>query len=415
MNDGARTKLFHGQREIGSVDADGRLIKNGNRVDIAPNVENVLPFVLKNSLPEGERYENLVLNSRRGIRSPIDALMALDELQGNFSINMPDRRAYLPFPKTEYDVVYATNNLSADMFFVNSPARAVQKPSFSGYQDKFTAKAYLHEDKLCVGPADASKEFGNIIVKPGNKLPFVAENELACMRLAGRCGLDVPRTFLLRHPDPRLDIRHFCIERFDFRRAPQPGKRDVMEFASIMGLDSQSKYLARTEDLFQTAEKYLDDVDIKKLAKAYLFGIMTGNGDMHTKNFSVFIEKDKYLLTPIYDMVNTAVHGFPDILALPMNENSSRNPSMNSIVVFFEKYVDRKEIYHLARDIRQNLTRVLDLAFTHEEEKTEFMDRSRMKFRRNFEKSILNRVESMLQCDLWERMTPSQSYGAPPA
>jgi hypothetical protein len=387
-------KLFHGQKEVGRIDAEGYLEEIGHQNDVEPIIESVLPFVLKNSLPEGERYETLVLNSRHNIDSPMDVLQEVDELQGNFSINKPDRRIYTPFPQMEDEVVYAINNLSADMFFAHSDARLARKPSFSGYQDKFTAKAYLLDGKLCVGPVDVNKEFGNVIIKPGNKLPFVAENEFVCMRLAGKSGLDVPHTFLLQHSDPELRIKHFCIERFDFCYAPQLKKRDMMEFASIMRLDSQSKYSAQTEELFQIAEETLDEDNIKKLARTYFFGILTGNGDMHTKNFSVFVENGKCFLTPVYDMVNTEVHGFPDILALPMNENSNPNPSMHSIVEFLERYIDKEEMYYMTQNIKQNLPHVLDLALPQEEE-IKFLEQSRIKFRQNLENSILNRVEAI--------------------
>jgi hypothetical protein len=385
-------KLFYGQKEVGSLDSEGKIMNVKNEKGIELLIES-MPFFLRNSLPEGERYDNLLLHSPYPIDSPMDALLSIDEIPGKFSINKPENRAYAPFPNVEDKVVFAETGLPVDMFFVNSEVRAAQNPSFSGYQDKFTAKAFLKGGALYIGPVDSQKEFGNVIIKPGIKLPFVAENEFVCMRLAGKIGLDVPQSFLIRHPDNKLSIRHFCIKRFDFNDKPSLGKRNMMEFASFMGLDARSKYFAQTEELFQIAEKRLDEANMKKLAQSYLYGVMTGNGDMHTKNFSVFVEKNgSYSLTPIYDMVNTEVHGFPNMLALPMNESSNPNPSMRSVVEFFEKYIDRKEIYQMAQNIRQNLTDVLNLAFQQENEKPVFMDNSRAKFRQNLEKSILNRV-----------------------
>jgi hypothetical protein len=106
------------------------------------------------------------------------------------------------------------------------------------------------------------------------------------------------------------------------------------------------------------------------------------------------VENGQCVLTPIYDMVNTEVHGFRDILALPMNENSSPNPSMRSVVEFFEKYMDRKEMREMARDIRQNLTRTLDLVLPLKERETgEPGIQQRAVFRQSLEKSILGRIE----------------------
>jgi hypothetical protein len=95
------------------------------------------------------------------------------------------------------DVVYAETTLPEDMFFINSKIRTYQKPSFSGYQDKFTAKADLVADKLFIYQIDSEKEFGNAIVKPGIKLPGSAQNKFVCMRLAEKVGLKAPWVFLL--------------------------------------------------------------------------------------------------------------------------------------------------------------------------------------------------------------------------
>ena len=394
-------KLFHGDKEVGSIDADGRIKDVNNQEAIEPIIK-ILPLFLRNSLPEGERYENLLLHSPHPVKSPVDAVKNVDELPGNFSINRPQHRLYSPFPDVSNDVVYAETTLSEEMFFVNSEIRAHQKPSFSGYQDKFVAKAELIDGKLVIHQVDSEKEFGNVIVKPGTKLPGVAQNEFVCMRLAGKVGLEVPRVFLLKHPGNRLPTRHFCIERFDFSDVRPYGKRNMLEFASLMNLDPQSKYSAKTEELFQCAEEYLGAVDLRKLGKAYFYGILTGNGDMHTKNFSVFIEKKGvYRLTPIYDMVNTQVHGFPDMLALPMNESCNPNPSMRSVIEFFEKYFDRAEMTRMAKAIKQHLPEVLQAAFSRNENSNGAMERqwerSRSDFRKRLEQSILDRISMFEQ------------------
>lgn len=56
--------------------------------------------------------------------------------------------------------------------------------------------------------------------------------------------------------------------------------------------------------------------------------LMADYWKLEAKKTYPVVENGQCVLTPIYDMVNTEVHGFRDILALPMNENSSPNPSM---------------------------------------------------------------------------------------
>jgi hypothetical protein len=385
MRDEFYDKLFHGNKEVGFIDATGQIRDEKNQDGIEPIIK-AFPYFLRNSLPEGERYENLLLHSPHSINSPVDAAKNIDELPGNFFINVPQRRIYTPFPDVDDDVVYAQTTLPEEMFFVNSKIRAYQKPSFSGYQDKFTAKADMIAEKLVIHQVDTEKEFGNAIIKPGVKLPGSAQNEYVCMRLAEKVGLKVPRVFLLKHPGNKLPVRHFCIERFDFTDAAPFEKRNMLEFASLMNLDPKNKYSAKTEELFQCAEKYLNEADVMKLGRAYFYGILTSNGDMHTKNFSVFIDKDgAYRLTPIYDMVNTQVHGFPGMLALPMGESCNPNRSMRSVVEFFEHYVCKEEMYQMAQMIEQELRGVLDLTFSKD-------NKQEGSFRQCLEESILVRV-----------------------
>jgi hypothetical protein len=392
MRDESQEKFFHGDKEVGSIDRNGQIKDAKNQEGIEPIIE-ALPFFLRNALPEGERYENLLLSSPQPINSFIDATKNVDELPGNFFIGAPQYRAYVPFPHISDETIHATTTLPESTFFVNSEIRIRQKPSFSGYQDKFVAKAELIAGKLVISQVDSEREFGNAIIKPGIKLPGVAQNEFVCMRLAKKAGIEVPRTFLLKHPSNKLSAWHFCVERFDFTSVPPFEKKNMLEFASLMSLDPRSKYSAQTEELFQCAEKYLDASDLRKLGRAYFYGILTGNGDMHTKNFSVFVDTNgSYRLTPIYDMVNTQAHGFPDMLALPMHESCNPNPSMSSVIDFFEKYISRDEMHQMAQTVEQHLPSVLNLAFPPEDGQAVFMKPHRISFRQHLEESILARI-----------------------
>jgi hypothetical protein len=376
-------RLFYGDEEIGSIEANGRVHDVQNQEGIEPIIK-AFPFYLCNALPEGERYETLLLHSPHPVHSPVDAAKNVDELPGKFSINMPQRRVYTPFPAMADEVVYVETNLPVGMFFVNSEVRTSQKPSFSGYQDKFTAKTGLIDGKLTVSQIDPQKEYANTIVKPGIKLPGIAQNEFVCMRLARDIGLEVPRSFLIRVPGDKLPGVHFCVERFDFTKLPPFEKKNMLEFASLMELVPENKYLAKTEELFECAEKYLEPSDVKKLANAYFYGILTGNGDMHTKNFSVFVDKNAtFRLAPTYDMVNTKVHGFKDMLALPFGESSNPNPSMKNMVGFLEHYISKNEMYQMAQMVEEKLPKVLELGFSQDTHK---------RFAHSLERSILDCV-----------------------
>ena len=75
-----------------------------------------------------------------------------------------------------------------------------------------------------------------------------------------------------------------------------------------------------------------------------------------------------------------------------MNESCNPNPSMRGIAAFLKRYIDSEEMFQMAQDVRRNLPDVLNLAFPEDGDGPEFIDLSRVKFRRSLEKSILSRV-----------------------
>jgi len=57
-----------------------------------------------------------------------------------------------------------------------------------------------------------------------------------------------------------------------------------------------------------------------------LFCFVTGNNDMHLKNFSLYRPSEKYLLTPAYDLLNLAIANPKDKeeLALPLSGKKTK-------------------------------------------------------------------------------------------
>lgn len=408
-------KMFYGKDEVGEIRSDGVGRFSDNRDEISPIRENLLLF-LSNALPEGERYENLLLRSKNHNSSLVDNVASLDELPSNFSIGqIHDVRKIVSFPQIPPDTVMVDTDIPESMFFVNSKMRGDAKPSFSGYQDKFTAKIIIGENgRLIATMTDQEREIGNIIVKPGVKFPFIAENEFVCMRLAGKMGFDVPNVFLIKLADSNLPMSHLCVERFDFDYEKNPvEKRPMMEFASLMGLDAKTKYLRTTEEFFGISEGFLNEADFKNLARAYMIGVIVGNGDMHTKNFSVFTEGKQYLMSPIYDMLNTKVHGFEDTLALPIFESCTKNPNMENFVEFMERYMKKEEILGLANGVKEHLPEALSLAFSQGNDQGTVIDRQRAAFCKELEDSIIcqaNEVERViLQKEVSVHQNPKHS------
>jgi hypothetical protein len=390
--------FFYGQKKIGEIESAGHIDNPQNAGEIMPVIGN-LPAFLSNSLPEGERYENLLLASpKKQSKNKIDIAADLDELPGNFSLDTPEIRKSLPFPEIDKETLFIGTTLPGSIFFVESEIRRGNKPSFSGYQDKFTAMISDQNGQILVRLANQKEEIGNVLVKPGIKLPFIGENEFFCMKLAQKAGFNGPKIFLIQNPDPRLSASHFCIERFDiYHKNGDVEKRGTLEFATLMKLKSEDKYSARTEDLFQEAQKVLPKEDLETMAKAYMYGVIIGNGDMHTKNFSVFVENGQCNLTPIYDMLNTKIHGFSERLALSLNGKNNFNPAMKDIITFMEKYITKNDIAELLETVENNMPPVLDFVFDLSSNQDDFHARKRHEFGYRLESDINDNIEEAKQ------------------
>lgn len=72
-----------------------------------------------------------------------------------------------------------------------------------------------------------------------------------------------------------------------------------------------------------------------KLFRRVIFNFLTGNEDMHLKNFSLIRRKDKVELSPAYDLVNTSlVVKTKEEMALPLRGKKSRF-SYEDFVTYF--------------------------------------------------------------------------------
>jgi hypothetical protein len=119
---------------------------------------------------------------------------------------------------------------------------------------------------------------------------------------------------------------------------------------------------------------------MKALANAYLFGCIVRNGDMHAKNFSMEYKEGKYILSPVYDMVNTDVYGDYSALALPLGGENSPKPS--KIIGFLSGYLSVDDFESMAMSVKSNLKDCSERAFAETSRK------NAPKFQKKLEQSI---------------------------
>lgn len=146
---------------------------------------------------------------------------------------------------------------------------------------------------------------GRYILKPQHDyFPEMPQNEDLTMRLAEIIGLNVPIHGMIWSKDNSLT---YFIRRFD--RKGQNEKIPVEDFAQLAGMTRDSKYNYSLEKVVSLVNNYCTFPAIEKLVlfKLIIFSYLTGNDDMHLKNFSVINENGITRLSPCYDLVNTTI------------------------------------------------------------------------------------------------------------
>ncbi|RTZ02958.1 HipA domain-containing protein [Flavobacterium sp. GSP6] len=179
-------------------------------------------------------------------------------------------------------------------------ANRAKKLSIQGVQPKLSAAISIVDQEFKI-----VDQFGTYIIKPQNDLfPQLPENEDVTMRMAKVFGLEVPFHGMLYGKDGSLS---YFIKRFD--RYGKGNKFATEDFAQLTGNTRDTKYRFTMEKLIPVLDEYCSFPAIEKadFFKRILFCYLTGNEDMHLKNFSLITKNGKTTLTPIYDFLNSTI------------------------------------------------------------------------------------------------------------
>jgi serine/threonine-protein kinase HipA len=174
------------------------------------------------------------------------------------------------------------------------------KLSIQGVQPKLSAVLSVQNKEFQI-----VDQFGNFIIKPQNDLfPELPENEDLTMKMAKIFGIEVPLHGLVYSKD---NSRSYFIKRFD--RYGKAQKFATEDFAQLSSNTRDTKYDYSMEKLVKVLSDYCTFPAIEKAEffKRVLFCFITGNEDMHLKNFSLITRSDKTTLAPAYDFLNSTI------------------------------------------------------------------------------------------------------------
>jgi serine/threonine-protein kinase HipA len=154
--------------------------------------------------------------------------------------------------------------------------------------------------------------WGKYILKPQTPLyDELPENEDLTMHLAELSGIRVVPHSLIRLADGALC---YITKRID--RTELGAKLPMEDMCQLSERLTEYKYRGSYEQVAKIILRHSSApmLDLANYWQMLLFCYLTGNNDMHLKNFSLFsTEKGRYTLTPAYDLLAAA-------LALPQDK-----------------------------------------------------------------------------------------------
>lgn len=246
-------------------------------------------------------------------------------------------------------------------------SKVYDKFSLAGVQMKFSS------DKKHNGRFTLTSQAGHdewIIKTPSTQHEYVPLNEFSMMSIARLLGINVPAFELVdlskvdNLPDialPHHEPFAYAIKRYD----RQAGKKIHSEdFAQIFNLYSNEKYtklnyeqIASVLNLFSSDK----DTNIDQMTRRLMANILLGNGDAHSKNWSMLYDHKGYNLTPAYDIVSTVVY-IKNEQELALNLGKQKNWYQLD-KRHFKTWADRADLnwYAVSKTIDDVLTRFNDL------------------------------------------------------
>jgi len=200
------------------------------------------------------------------------------------------------------------------------------RTTIAGVQPKISLaieKAMKQESRLTiVGLGGAF--WGTFILKLQTvDFPHLPENEDITMHLAEIAGLPTVPHSLVRFRDGELC---YITRRID--RSSSGAKIAMEDMCQLAERMSADKYKSSHEQIAKVIQRYsaVSGFDLVSFAELTLFSWLTGNSDMHLKNFSLVESTGGFRLAPAYDLLNVrlAMPSDKEELALPHNGKKAR-------------------------------------------------------------------------------------------
>lgn len=220
--------------------------------------------------------------------------------------------------------------------------------------------------------------WGGFICKP-QTLQFeqMPETEDLTMHLAELARIDVVPHTLIRMAD---DALCYLTRRID--RTATGEKIAMEDMCQLTERQTEHKYKSSYERIAKAIGQYssIPKMDITNYFEVILFSWITGNNDMHLKNFSLYEPNDGMIrLAPAYDLINAAILNPKDDeeLALTLNGKKKKLKHSDFIAAGVTMGLERKTIERLIQKYAKlfpKMYTVINNSFLNEELKNKYVE-----------------------------------------
>jgi serine/threonine-protein kinase HipA len=198
--------------------------------------------------------------------------------------------------------------------------------------------------------------WGGYILKPATKqYPHLPEVEDLTMHLAELSGISTVPHSLIRLQSGSLA---YLTKRIDRLKKTKLHMEDMCQLTERL---TEDKYKGSYEQIAKAILKFSENpgLDLINFFEQVIFSFLTGNADMHLKNFSLIKgEKTGYVLAPAYDMVASAliVKGDTEEMALNLNGKKRKieRKDFDTVLSSF-KILDKKAIENIYQKFSNNI------------------------------------------------------------
>ncbi|MBK5209807.1 MAG: HipA domain-containing protein [Flavobacteriaceae bacterium] len=200
---------------------------------------------------------------------------------------------------------------------------------------------------------------GNYIFKPPSE-DFIEmpENEHLTMRIAELFSISVVPSSLIRLKSGELS---YITKRID--RREDGSKIHMIDMFQIT--EAFDKYKSSMEKIGKALDGYATNTLLDKLRffELTVFSLLTGNNDMHLKNFSMIKTSYGWSLSPAYDLLNVAIVNPDDKEELALTIAGKKKKISKELLIKFgeDLRLSKKQINGVFKRFKQQKNKAFDL------------------------------------------------------